>query len=70
MQFLKGKNSSSIVFKKKDGSKILSILNPQKICLWMFFKICVINNFGNFIKKHLCWSLFSIKAESNTESFL
>ena len=58
-----------IVFQKKDVSKILSILNPQKICLWMFFKICVIKNFGNFTKKHLRWSLFFNKSRVQYREF-
>ena len=30
----------------------------------MFFKIGALKNFANFIGKHLCWSLFLIKSQS------
>ena len=36
----------------------------------MFFKIAVLKNFANFTGKHLSWSLFLIKRDSNTGVFL
>ena len=30
----------------------------------MFFKIGVLKNLGNFIEKHLCWSLFLVKLQA------
>ena len=30
----------------------------------MFFKIVVLKNFAKFTRKHLCWSLFSIKLQA------
>ena len=29
----------------------------------MFFKIAILKKFAKFTRKHLCWSLFSIKQE-------
>ena len=30
----------------------------------MFFKISALKNFADFIRKHLCWSLFLIKLQA------
>ena len=35
----------------------------------MFCKNDVLKNFTNFIGKHLCWSLFLLKRDSNTGVF-
>ena len=35
----------------------------RNILLQMFFKICLHNNFANFIGKHHCWSAFLMKLQ-------
>ena len=49
----------------KLGRLILTSAICRNSCLQMLFKICVLENFKNFIGKHLFWSLFLIKTLQN-----
>ena len=49
-------------FQLKDFAQYQTCCSRQQI----FFKIGVLKNFAIFTEKHLCWSLFLIKADSNT----
>ena len=36
------------------------------VCSYMFFEICVVENFAKFTGKHLCQSLFLVKLQAST----
>ena len=42
---------------------------PRSSCSQRFFKIGILKNVAILVRKHLCWCLFLLKRDSNTDVF-